>query len=176
MAWPCSMCPGRVRGCDTESALPITLTSRTGKTPSSRRAGPDSANVMCHISAGGPLVTIVPVPGPARRHPRQRRDRNGRRRPLPRLDQDQDHPLQLRRHSRPARARVRFASRSPLNEPPNHSDDEARGQAALGHDDSSLAPGHMPNVRALRTLAGRCRAAGTATPSASPRRRSRPGS
>src|SRR5260370_17294930 len=60
-----AVCPGRVRGCDKESALPVALTSRTGKTPSSRRAGPDPTRQR-YVShqRGRPLVTIVPFPAP----------------------------------------------------------------------------------------------------------------
>src|SRR5260370_35151843 len=64
---PRSPRPPRPTGpsCDTESALPVTLTSRTGKTPSSRRAGPDPARQR-YVShqRGRPLVTIVPFPDP----------------------------------------------------------------------------------------------------------------
>ena len=61
-------------------------------------------NVMCHISAGGPCDSRA-VPHPARRRcpdDRRRRDRRGRRRPLPRLHPGQDDPRQLRRNPRPS--------------------------------------------------------------------------
>src|ERR1039457_5538633 len=81
-----------------------------------RRAGADSATLCVTPAREAPRDGRT-VPHPARRlcpdDRRRRRDRRGRRRPLPRLRPDQDHPRQLRRAPRPPHRPRRGPARRP---------------------------------------------------------------